>query len=152
MAVGRQALGPEAVVRTCRRDEIPVVLALWSAADTVPTPSDDAASLRRLLDGSADALLVAEVGGRMVGTLIAAWDGWRGNLYRLAVLPAYRRRGIARELVREGERRLADKGAVRVSALVYAEHEPAVGLWLAVGYHRDVRVGRFAKSLVVRGS
>jgi len=152
MAVGRQALGPEAVVRTCRRDEIPVVLELWSAADTVPTVSDNAASLRRLLDSSADALLVAEVGGRMVGTLIAAWDGWRGNLYRLAVLPAYRRRGIARELVREGERRLADKGAVRVSALVYAEHEPAVGLWLAVGYHRDARVGRFAKSLIARGS
>jgi ribosomal protein S18 acetylase RimI-like enzyme len=128
-----------------------VVLALWSAAEAVPTVSDDAASLRRLLDSSADALLVAEVDGRLVGTLIAAWDGWRGNLYRLAVLPAYRRRGIARELVREGERRLADKGAVRVSALVYAEHKPAVGLWLAVGYHRDARVGRFAKSLVARG-
>jgi hypothetical protein len=50
--------------------------------------------------------------------------------------------------VREGERRLADKGASRISALVFAEHEPAVGLWLVVGYHRDVRVGRFFKSLV----
>jgi ribosomal protein S18 acetylase RimI-like enzyme len=125
-----------------------VVLALWRAAGMVPTVSDDAASLRCLLDSSADGLLVAEVGGRLVGTLIAAWDGWRGNLDRLAVLPAFRRRGIARELVREGERRLADKGASRISALVFAEHEPAVGLWLVVGYHRDVRVGRFFKSLV----
>lgn len=125
-----------------------MVLALWRAADAVPTVSDDAASLLRLLDGRTDALLVAEVDGRLVGTLIAAWDGWRGNLYRLAVLPAYRRRGIARQLVGEGERRLADKGAARVSALVFAEDKPAVGLWLAAGYHRDVRVGRFAKSLV----
>jgi ribosomal protein S18 acetylase RimI-like enzyme len=124
------------------------VLALWHAADAVPTVSDDATSLRRLLESSADALLVAEVEGRLVGTLIAAWDGWRGNLYRLAVLPAHRRRGIARQLVGEGERRLADKGAARVSALVFAEHAPAVGLWLAVGYHRDARVGRFVKSLV----
>jgi ribosomal protein S18 acetylase RimI-like enzyme len=124
------------------------VLALWHAADAVPTVSDDAASLRRLLEGSADALLVAEVEGRLVGTLIAAWDGWRGNLYRLAVVPTYRRRGIARQLVGEGERRLAGKGAVRVGALVFAEHVPAVGLWLAVGYHRDARVGRFVKSLV----
>jgi ribosomal protein S18 acetylase RimI-like enzyme len=97
-----------------------VVLALWRAAGMVPTVSDDAASLRCLLDSSADGLLVAEVGGRLVGTLIAAWDGWRGNLDRLAVLPAFRRRGIARELVREGERRLADKGASRISALVFA--------------------------------
>lgn len=136
------------MVRSCRHGEIGEVLALWRAADAVPTVSDDAASLRRLLDSSADALLVAEVDSHVVGTLIAAWDGWRGNLYRLAVLPAYRRHGIARQLVGEGERRLAGKGAARVSALVFAEHEPAVGLWLAVGYHRDARVGRFVKSLV----
>jgi len=37
---------------------------------------------------------------------------------------------------------------VRVSALALAEHEPAVGLWLAAGYQRDGRVGRFVKSLV----
>ncbi len=122
-----------------------MVLALWRAADAVPTVSDDAASLRRLLDSRTDALLVAEVDGRLVGTLIAAWDGWRGNLYRLAVLPAYRRRG---SWLARGERRVADRGAARVSALVFAEHEPVVGLWLAAGYHRDMRVGRFAKSLV----
>jgi GNAT superfamily N-acetyltransferase len=68
----------------------------------VPTVSDDAASLQRLLDSSADALLVAEVDSHVVGALIAAWDGWRGNLCRLAVLPAYRRHGIARQLVGEG--------------------------------------------------
>jgi len=124
------------------------VLALWHAADAVPTVSDNANSLRRLLEGSADALLVAVVDGRLVGTMIAAWDGWRGNLYRLAVLPAYRRRGIARQLVGEGERLLADKGAARVSALVFAEHAPAVALWLAVGYHRHAQVGRFVKSLI----
>jgi len=72
------------------------VLAVWRAAEVVPSVSDDAGSLRRLLDTSDDALLIAEVDGRVVGTLIAAWDGWRGNLYRLAVLPSWRRRGIAR--------------------------------------------------------
>jgi ribosomal protein S18 acetylase RimI-like enzyme len=78
---------------------------VWRAAEIVPSVSDDTGSLRRLLDTSDDALLIAEVDDRMVGTLIAAWDGWRGNLYRLAVLPSWRRRGIARQLIVEGERR-----------------------------------------------
>ena len=159
----RQELGPGVVVRPARRSEIPAVLALWREADAVPSISDDPASLRRLLDTSEDALLVAETadnpepdgpepdgpgaGGRLVGTIVAGWDGWRGNLYRLAVLPAARRRGIALRLVAEAERRLAEKGAIRLSALVMSEHDPAVALWLAAGYARDPRVGRFVRSL-----
>jgi ribosomal protein S18 acetylase RimI-like enzyme len=148
---------PGVVVRPARPSEIPVILALWREADAVPSVSDDPTSLRRLLATSEDALLVAEAmdpeagrsgaGGRLVGTIVAGWDGWRGNLYRLAVLPTARRRGIALRLVAEAERRLAEKGAIRLSALVMSEHDPAVALWHAAGYARDPRVGRFVRSL-----
>ncbi len=47
--------------------------------------------------------LVAESDGLIVGSLIATWDGWRGNMYRLAVSPEFRRRGIAAALVSAGE-------------------------------------------------
>ena len=66
MAAGRAARpdpGPGVVVRPARRSEIPAVLALWREADAVPSISDDPASLRRLLDTSQDALLVAETAG-----------------------------------------------------------------------------------------
>jgi ribosomal protein S18 acetylase RimI-like enzyme len=94
-----------------------------------------------------DALLVAQVEGRLAGTIIAGWDGWRGSLYRLAVLPPARRRGIALRLVAEAERRLAAKGARRLSAIVMSEQDPAVALWLAAGYHHDTRVGRYVRTL-----
>jgi ribosomal protein S18 acetylase RimI-like enzyme len=151
------------VVRPARRNEIPAVLALWREAGAVPGVSDDPVSLARLLDTSEEALLVAETagtppaapGGRpvgepagpLLGTIIAGWDGWRGNLYRLAVRPSARRRGIARLLVAEAERRLAAKGAGRLSALVMSDHDPAVALWLAAGYRPDPRVDRFVRTL-----
>jgi ribosomal protein S18 acetylase RimI-like enzyme len=135
------------LIRPGRREEIADVLALWRQAEAVPSVSDDPASLGRLLETSEDALLVAEVGGRVVGTIIAGWDGWRGNLYRLAVLPTARRRGIALRLVAEAERRLSAKGARRLTALVMSEHDPAVALWLAGGYHHDTRVGRYVRTL-----
>jgi ribosomal protein S18 acetylase RimI-like enzyme len=128
-------------------EEIPEVLGLWREAGSVPSVSDDPASLERLLETREDALLVAEVDGRMVGTVIAGWDGWRANFYRLAVLPASRRQGVARALVAEAERRLAAKGARRLSAIVMSEHDPAVALWLAAGYHHDTRVGRYVRTL-----
>ena len=116
-------------------------------AGSVPSVSDDPASLERLLATSEDALLVAEADGRVVGTIIAGWDGWRANFYRLAVLPSARRRGIALQLVNEAERRLAAKGARRLSAIVMSEHDPAVALWLAAGYTHDTRVGRYVRTL-----
>ena len=135
------------VVRPGRPEEIPEVPALWREAGSVPGVSDDPASLERLLETSGDALLVAQVEGRVAGTIIAGWDGWRGSLYRLAVLPPARRRGIALRLVAEAERRLAAKGARRLSAIVLSEHDPAVALWISAGYHHDTRVGRYVRTL-----
>ena len=138
---------PEVVVRPGRREEIPGVLGLWREAGSVPSVSDDPASLERLLETSKDALLVAETDGLVVGTIIAGWDGWRANFYRLAVLPSARRQGIALRLVADAERRLAAKGARRLSAIVMSTHDPAVALWLAAGYIHDTRVGRYVRSL-----
>ncbi|HEV2871480.1 MAG TPA: hypothetical protein VG409_08655 [Actinomycetota bacterium] len=56
-------------------------------------------------------------------------------------------RGIALQLVNEAERRLAVKGARRLSAIVMSEHDPAVALWLAAGYTHDTRVGRYVRTL-----
>ena len=81
-------------------------------------------------------LLVAEADGRIAGTLIAAWDGWRGNFYRLAVLPELRRRGIAAALVRAGEERLRAAGARRLAAIV-RRRPTAAGFWTAAGYEHQ---------------
>ena len=57
-------------------------------------------------------------------TLVAAFDGWRGTLFRLAVLPTHRRRGVARALVAKGERSLRERGAMR-AAISTGEADPA---------------------------
>jgi len=82
--------------------------------------------LVRLTEHSDDALLVAELDGRVVGALVAAWDGWRGDMYRLAMLPEHRRAGIGRSLVEAGHERLRGKGARRISGLV-ADDEVEAG-------------------------
>jgi ribosomal protein S18 acetylase RimI-like enzyme len=135
------------IVRPAGHSDIPAVLSIWSQARSAAavTPDDDAA-IEWLLERDPEALLVAEVAERPVGVLIAAWDGWRGNMYRLAVLAEHRRNGVARRLVDEGHRRLAARGARRVSALVAGDEPEAVGLWRAMGYADD-GIARFARNL-----
>ena len=65
-----------------------------------------------------EALLLAEEDSLIVGSVIAAWDGWRGTIYRLAVAPSHRRGGLGRSLLRAAEERLRDLSAARLQAIV----------------------------------
>ena len=92
---------------------------------------------RVILDDHNARLLLAIADSRPVGTLIVTFDGWRGQMYRLAVLPEYQRRGIANALVREAERWLATVGCRRIRATVVREHRWATAFWEAAGYSDD---------------
>ena len=83
----------------------------------------------------------------MVGTVIAGWNGWRGEISRLAVAPGHRRRGVGTALVDAAHDRLRRLGGRRVTALVVAAEDAAVGFWSHSGYHRDERIVRFVTTL-----
>jgi ribosomal protein S18 acetylase RimI-like enzyme len=136
-------------IRPAETADIPAVLALWEAARSAhATARDTPEALARLLDAAPGALIVAlDDEGATIGALIAAWDGWRGSMYRLAVAPGHRRRGVARALVAAGERRLRDVGARRITALVAHDDDVATALWTAAGYAFDREIGRFVRSL-----
>lgn len=133
-------------VRTAARADVGHVLAFWRLAGD-PTPTDSEVALAALLDRDPGALLLACEGEGIVGTLIAAWDGWRGSLYRLAVHPERRRRGLATALVRAGEERLRRQGAIRLTAIVVEGEEGAMALWAAAGYERQAERARFVRML-----
>jgi ribosomal protein S18 acetylase RimI-like enzyme len=103
--------------------------------------------MQRLLSGEPGSLLVADADGAILGALIAAWDGWRGNMYRLAVRFEHRRRGIGLALVRAGEEHLRNQGAGRVTALVAYEDDLASAFWESAGYPQDREIGRRVRNL-----
>ncbi|PYN89870.1 MAG: GNAT family N-acetyltransferase [Candidatus Rokuibacteriota bacterium] len=136
-------------IRPCRLGECADVLALWQRAGAIPSPTDTLEEVTRLVRERADHLLVAIHQGAIVGSVIGAWDGWRGNIYRLAVAPEARRSGLGRRLVHEAERLLRANGARRISALVERHEAHAVGLWDALadsGWRRDDRMMRYVKN------
>lgn len=109
--------------------------------------ADRPEDVERLIGDSPAALLVAERDGEIVGALIAAWDGWRGNMYRLAVRADSRRQGIGLALARAGEDHLRYCGARRVTALVAFGDEAAEGFWERAGYPLDREIGRRVRNI-----
>lgn len=131
-------------VRRCLQSEVPAVLDLWAQARSEHASTPDCLDDVVQLVGaeSPAALLVAEQDGEVVGALIAAWDGWRGNMYRLAVRDEYRREGIGLALTRAGEDYLRQCGVRRVTALVAFDDQVAGEFWEAAGYPMDREIGR----------
>jgi ribosomal protein S18 acetylase RimI-like enzyme len=133
------------LIRSALPTETEAVLRLWAAADAEPSHTDDARSVRRLIEHDSSALLVAEDDGEIVGSIIAGFDGWRGSIYRLVVAPAHRRSGVGQRLLRSAESRLTAKGAVRLQAIVVESSPMATGFWRSSGWEEQTQRIRFVK-------
>ncbi len=133
-------------IRAARPEDLDAVLQLWGGARSAHAVTEDSPDRVAGLIASRS-LFVAEADGEIVGAVIAAFDGWRGNFYRLAVAPSHRRRGIGRRLVYAGEERMRGLGAPRVTALVAFDDATARGFWASVGYDADADIGRMVRTL-----
>ncbi len=128
--------------------DVRAVLDLWADARSGHASRvDRVEDVERLVEGSPGALLVADRDREIIGALIAGWDGWRGNMYRLAVHEGCRRQGVGLVLVRAGEQYLRDRGAQRVTALVAYDDEAAGAFWDAAGYPQDREIGRRVRNI-----
>lgn len=132
-------------IRSALASDAEAVLAFWREAAEGTSISDDVEGVRRLLDRDPEALILAVDGDRIVGSVIAGWDGWRASLYRLAVLPTYRRRGLSKALLKAAEDRFAALGGRRADAMVLEVNERAHRAWEAAGYERQDQWRRWVK-------
>jgi ribosomal protein S18 acetylase RimI-like enzyme len=136
------------VLRAAGSRELGAVLTFWAtAAENAARPPDTPAALAALHLRDPDALIVAVEQNRIVGTIIAGWDGWRCHLYRLAVDPGRRRNGIGRALIEAAESRVRTLGGTRIDAMVLDDNPRAHAIWAARGYHRQEDWSRWIKPL-----
>jgi ribosomal protein S18 acetylase RimI-like enzyme len=128
--------------------DIDGLLGLWrEAAENDSRPHDTREAVTALLGRDPDAVILAEHDGDLIGSVIAGWDGWRCHLYRLAVRPAWRRRGVGAALLRAAEDRFKAFAATRADAMVLDSNDLGQNLWRASGYSRQDNWRRWVKGL-----
>ncbi|MER6346457.1 GNAT family N-acetyltransferase [Streptomyces sp. NPDC001595] len=134
-------------IRAATPDDLDTVLAFWKTAAEGTSISDDRDGVERLVARDPEALILAEVSGELVGTVIAGFDGWRCHLYRLAVHPRRRRQGIGSALLAAAQERFLRLGGRRADAMVLTRNETAHHAWQAAGYTPQEQWRRWVKPL-----
>lgn len=91
------------------------------------------------LSGALSLITVEIRDGKTVGFALGRAVADEGELFKIAVLPEYRRRGIAEKLLLELHEKMREKGAARCFLEVRLRNEPAAALYEKLGY-RKMRV------------
>lgn len=77
---------------------------------------------------------VAECDGAVVGVIMAGHDGRRGYIHHTAVLPAFRKQGIARKLADAAMAALEEEGINKAALVVFRKNETGNGFWESIGF------------------
>jgi ribosomal protein S18 acetylase RimI-like enzyme len=121
-------------IRPFRIDDEASVIELWNACGLTRPWNDPKKDIARKLTEQADLFLVGEVGSRIVATAMFGFDGTRGWVHYLGVLPSERGLGHGRRIMEEGERLLLQRGCPKVNLQVRVTNEAIVAFYKKLGY------------------
>jgi ribosomal protein S18 acetylase RimI-like enzyme len=113
------------------------VIRLWQRCGLVVAWNNPKRDIERKLKVNPDLFLIAEQGGEVVATCMAGYEGHRGWINYLAVSPEYRRRGIAREIMAEAERRLKAAGCPKINLQIRGRNKEVIAFYRSIGYKMD---------------
>lgn len=128
-------------VRPFRPADEPAVVSLWERCGLVVPHNDPRADIATKLAFQPELFLVGVLGDRVVGSVMAGYEGHRGWINYLGVDPARRRQSLGRQLMAAAEAALARLGCPKVNLQVRAGNDAAVAFYERLGYGIEDRIG-----------
>jgi ribosomal protein S18 acetylase RimI-like enzyme len=139
-AEDQEQLGSLLIRPYLESDEVDVI-ALWHEAFPNDPPwKSPAALISRKIGVQRELFLVGEYQGRVVATVITAFDGVCGWIYRLAVVSRERHQGRGRAMMIEAEKQLRELGCPKINLQVRASNAEVVKFYRALGYAVEERI------------
>ena len=89
--------------------------------------------------------LIAEMNGKIVGSIFGTHDGRKGWINRLAVAPDFEKQGIARRLIAEVEDRFSKLEIEIIACLVENWNTKSMKFFENLGYEKSADITYFSK-------
>lgn len=95
---------------------------------------DSREGIEKYLKRNPTSCFVAECGRTIIGVIMAGHDGRRGYIHHTAVLPEYRRIGIAKALVEKAMTALDKEGINKVALVAFKKNDIGNDFWENMGF------------------
>lgn len=134
-------------IRRFRISDYGALIKLWDSAKLPYKPKgrDSREQIQRQIKKSYTLSLVAELDGKIIGSVFGTHDGRKGWINRLAVAPAYRQKGIGRRLVDELEVRFHKLGIGIIASLIEDWNKTSLIAFQKLGYKKHKDITYFSK-------
>ena len=133
---------PDIIIRNFNIKDYNSLIELWKSAELPYKPEgrDSRAKIESELKKGIAIFLIAETGNKIIGSVFGTHDGRKGWINRVAVDPQYRKKGIAKKLVCEVERKLDELGIDIIACLIEDWNSRSMKVFEKLGYikHNDV--------------
>lgn len=116
--------------------DYPVVYALWERIQgfALRSVDDSQEYVERFLQRNPTTSVVAEVDGRVVGSILCGHDGRQGSFYHVCVDQQHRKLGIGRAMVRFCLSALAQEGISKATLIAFDNNKGGNAFWQRIGW------------------
>ena len=123
-------------IRTMVPDDYDGVHALWMTIKgfAIRSIDDSKQGVEKFLRRNPTTSVVAEIDGKIVGSILCGHDGRRGCLYHVCVDENYRMHGISKSMVVFCMRELQKEGISKVSLIAFTSNDIGNAFWKKIGW------------------
>ena len=123
-------------IRTMTIEVYENVYTLWKTISGfgIRSIDDSKDGIRRFLKRNPTTSVVAEIQGKIVGSILCGHDGRRGSFYHVCVDQNYRRYGIGKAMVVYAMKKLKEEEISHVSLIAFAENNIGNAFWNTTGW------------------
>jgi len=135
------------IIREFSIKDYDALMTLWNDAKLPfkPTGRDKRDNIECELKQENAIFLVAEINGKLVGSVFGTHDGRKGWINRVAVAPEFQRQNIAKKLIAEVEDRFSELGIDIISCLVEDWNTKSLKVFEKLGYKKHTDILYFSK-------
>lgn len=123
-------------IRTMTIEDFDQVHALWMTIKGfgIRSIDDSKEGVKRFLKRNPTTSVVAEMDGKIVGSILCGHDGRRGCLYHVCVDENYRRHGIGKAMVVQAMQALKEEQINKVSLIAFSVNDIGNAFWNTIGW------------------
>lgn len=122
------------------------VIHLWYECELVVPWNNPKMDIERKLKVNPELFLVGETEDKIIASVMGGYEGHRGWINYLAVLPEHQRKGYARQIMTAVEQKLKNIGCPKINLQIRSNNEDVIKFYESIGYY-DERMTSMGKRL-----